>query len=76
LGTGMGQGGQESRLAKADGAARVRGFAEEVGGGEDLLLTWPEQEDEQGLREAVCERGGVLIYAAMIRLMVRRLVRG
>src|SRR5918994_1548362 len=59
LGAGMGQGGQEGRLAKADAAARVRGFAEEVGGGADLLLAWPEQEDEQGLRALVRERGSV-----------------
>src|SRR5829696_4372068 len=48
LGAGVvGQGGQEEgRLAKADAAARVGGFAEEVGGGADLLLALPEQEDE------------------------------
>ena len=55
----MGQGGQEGRLAKADAAARVGGFAEEVGGGADLLLAGPEQEDEQGLRALVRERGSV-----------------
>ena len=75
MGTGMGQGGQEGRLAKADAAARVRGFASQVGGGEDLLLAWPEQEDEQGLRAPVRERGSVFVYMAMIRLMVRRLAR-
>src|SRR5215212_606399 len=55
----MGQGGQKDRLAKADAAARIRGSAPAVGGGEDLLLALSEQEDEQGLREAMCERGGV-----------------
>src|SRR5215212_8461501 len=59
LGTGMGQGGQEDRLAKADAAAGVRGSASAVGGGAHLLLALSEQEAEQGLREAVCERGGV-----------------
>ena len=59
LGAGMGQVGQEGRLAKADAAARVGGFAEEVGGGADLLLAGPEQEDEQGLRALVRERGSV-----------------
>ena len=59
---GMGQGGQEEGpLAKAYAAARVGGFAEEeeVGGGADLLLAWPEQEDEQGLRALVRERRSV-----------------
>ena len=57
----MGQGGQEEGpLAKAYAAARVGGFAEEeVGGGADLLLAWPEQENEQGLRALVRERGSV-----------------
>src|SRR5215213_1201445 len=55
----MGQGGQKDRLAKADAAARIRGSAPAVGGGEDLLLALSEQEDEQGLREAMCERGGI-----------------
>jgi hypothetical protein len=71
----MGQGGQESRLAKADGAARVRGFAEEVGGGEDLLLAWPEQEDEPMDYERLCASAEAFVYMAMIRLMVRRLAR-
>src|SRR5215204_6177218 len=61
LGEGMGQGGQEDRLAEADAAARVRAPTEEVGGGEDLLLALSEQEDEQGLREAVRQRGGVRV---------------
>ena len=38
---------------------RGKRWAEEVGGGADLLLTWPEQEDEQGLRALVRERGSV-----------------
>src|SRR5215208_4919063 len=37
---------------------RLRGVAEEVGGGEDDRLDRPAKEDEQRLREAVCERGG------------------
>jgi transposase len=59
VGQGVGQGGPRDRLAKADAAARVRGFAEEVGGGDDLLVALSEQEDEQGLREAVRQRGSV-----------------
>src|SRR5829696_8205759 len=59
LGTGMGQGGQEDRLAEADAAAGVRGSASALGGGAHLLLVGAEQEAEQGLREALCWRGGV-----------------
>src|SRR5215216_4549721 len=57
LGTGMGQGGQEDRLAEADAAAGVRGSASAVGGRAHLLLVRAEQEDEQGLREALRQRG-------------------
>src|SRR5215218_2465173 len=57
LGTGMGQGGQEDRLAEADAAAGVRGSALAVGGRAHLLLVRAEQEDEQGLREALRQRG-------------------
>jgi putative transposase len=49
MGQGMGQGGQEDRLARANGAARVRGPTPQVGGGEDLLVAGTEQEAEQRL---------------------------
>src|SRR5215203_1819253 len=49
----MGRGGQKDRLAKADATARIRGSTSQVGGGEDLFLDLSEQEDEQGLREAM-----------------------
>src|SRR5215212_9793278 len=55
----MGQGQEEDRLAEADAAAGVRGSASAMGGGAHLLLAGAEQEDEQGLREAVRKRGGV-----------------
>src|SRR5215208_8291341 len=56
----MGQGGQEEdRLAEADAAAGVRGSASASDGGAHLLLVGAEQEEEQGLREAVRKRGGV-----------------
>jgi transposase len=54
MGQGVGQGGQEVRLARADAAARLCGSTPQVGGGANLLLARPEQEDEQGLREALC----------------------
>ena len=67
---------QLDRLAKADAAARVRGLAEEVGGGEDLLVALPEQEEEPMDYERLCASAEAFVYAAMIRLMVRRLARG
>jgi hypothetical protein len=54
MGQGVGQGGQEGRLAKADAAARLCGSTPQVGGGANLLLARPKQDDEQGLREALC----------------------
>src|SRR5215207_7625011 len=53
MGGGMGQGGQKDRLAKADATAGIRGSTSQVGGGEDVFLDLSEQEDEQGLREAM-----------------------
>ena len=76
LGTGMGQGGQEDRLAESDAAAGVRGSGWAVGGGEHLLLVRAEQEDELRDYERLCASEEAFVYAAMIRLMVRRLVRG
>src|SRR5215217_3516006 len=61
MGRRMGQGGQEGRLGEADAAARVRGFTSPMGGGADLLMVGPEQTDEQGLREAVRQRGSVRV---------------
>jgi hypothetical protein len=55
MGQGVGQGGQEEGgLAEVDAAARLCGSTPQVGGGANLLLARPEQEDEQGLREALC----------------------
>jgi hypothetical protein len=75
LGRGMGQGGQEGRLGEDHAAARLRGFAEEVGRRADLLVAWPEQEDELMDYERLCASAEAFVYAAMIRLMVRRLAR-
>jgi hypothetical protein len=51
-------------------------LAEEVDSGEDLLLlALPEPEDEQRLREAAGKRRSLYLYAAMSRLMARRLAR-
>jgi hypothetical protein len=35
----------------------------------------PEPKDEQGLREALCSTSESFVYAAMARLMVKRLAR-
>src|SRR5215203_2894548 len=59
VGRGVGQGGSKGRLAKADAAARLYGSTPQVVSGKDLLVALSEQEDEQGLREAVRQRGSV-----------------
>jgi hypothetical protein len=71
----MGQGGQEARSAKVHAAARVRGLAEEVGSRAHVLLVGTEQEDEPRDYERLCSSVEAFVYAAMIRLMVRRLAR-
>jgi hypothetical protein len=63
-------------VGEAHAAERLPRATEEVGSGADLLVVVePQPKDEQGLRKAVRQRRGVLVYAAMIRLMVRRLAR-
>jgi hypothetical protein len=75
MGRGMGKGGQEDRLAKADAAARIGGSTSQVGGGAHLFLALSQQEDEPMDYERLCASAEAFIYAAMIRLMVRRLAR-
>jgi hypothetical protein len=60
-------------VAEAHAAAGVRGFAEEMGGGADLLVAGQEQTDEPMDYERLCASAEAFVYAAMIRLMVRRL---
>jgi hypothetical protein len=71
----MGQGGESYRLGEAHAAERLPGATEEVGSGADLLLVEPQPKNEQGLRERLCASAEAFVYAAMIRLMVRRLAR-
>jgi hypothetical protein len=59
IGPTPGHFGLEGRLAKAHAAARVRGLTPQLGGRADLLLVGTEQEDEQRLRAAVRQRGGL-----------------
>jgi transposase len=76
MGQGMGQGGQEEGgLARADAAARVRGLTPQVGGGEDLLSWLGQNRRMSKDYERLCASAEAFIYAAMIRLMVRRLAR-
>src|SRR5215216_2124032 len=61
LGSGVGQRGREGRLGEAVAARRLSGAAEAVGSRTHVFLDRPEQEDEQRLREAMCERRSVRI---------------
>ena len=71
----MGEGRQAGRLAQTHAAARIRGSTSQVGGGAYLLLVRSEQEDELRDYERLCASAEAFVYAAMIRLMVRRLAR-
>src|SRR5215212_4534356 len=51
----MGQGGRDRRLAETIAPQRLSGIAEKVGGGADIVVDRSEQEDEQRLREVMCE---------------------
>jgi transposase len=61
VGSGVGQGRQKGRLAEAASAARVPSVTSSVGGGTLLGLGVPQPQDEQGLREALCERRSVRV---------------
>src|SRR5215204_3659190 len=56
LDRGMVQGRLADRLAEAAPTSRLRGSTEALGGGAHLLVAFSEQEDEQGLREAVLDQ--------------------
>jgi hypothetical protein len=49
--------------------------AEEVGGGAYAVLDRPAKEDELRDYERLCASGEAFVYAAMIRLMTRRIAR-
>src|SRR5215208_3752651 len=55
----MGQRGPSARLGEVYAPQRLSGVASSVGSGADAVMDRPEQEDEQGLREVMCERGSV-----------------
>ncbi len=66
---------REDRLAEAHAAERLSSVAQEVGGRANLLLALSEQEDELRDYERLCASAEAFVYAAMIRLMARRLAR-
>src|ERR671914_2486911 len=53
--------GRGGRLGEVDATEGVRSAASQVGGGTLFRLDLPQQEDEQGLREAMCERRSVRV---------------
>jgi hypothetical protein len=75
VGQGVNQVRRSGRLAASIAPLRLSGVAEKVGSGEDVFLDRPEQEDELRHYERLCASGEALVYAAMTRLMVRRLTR-
>ena len=73
-GVGQGRGGARPEEAASCGGPKAI-LAAALGCGAYLFLAFSEQEDEQRLRERLPESGEAFIYAAMRRLMVRRLAR-
>src|SRR5918993_1120705 len=61
LGEGVGQRRRDGGLAGTVASQGLPGATSSVGSGADDRLDRPEQEDEQGLREAVCERRSVRV---------------
>ena len=71
---GLGQRGREGRSAEADAARRFSGATEEMGGGADAV-SYDQQRRMSKDYQRLCARGEAFVYAAMIRLMTRRLAR-
>jgi hypothetical protein len=71
----MGRRRREGGLAETVAPQRLRGVAEEVGGGADDRLDRPQQEDELRDYERLAATSEAFIYVAMSRLMLRRLAR-
>jgi hypothetical protein len=62
-------------LAEVDAATRLRGITEALGRGAHILLALSEPQDELRDYERLCTTAEAFIYAAMSRLMARRLAR-
>ena len=75
VGEGIGQGGRGRRVAQTVAPQRLCGVAEEVGGGAHDRLDRAAKEDELMDYEQLCASGEAFVYAAMIRLMTRRIAR-
>ena len=74
VGQGVGQGRRGRRLAETIAPQRLLCVAEEVGSGADDA--WIEQNRRMSKDyERSCASGEAFVYAAMIRLMTRRLAR-
>jgi hypothetical protein len=71
----VGQGGRDDRLAEADAAARVSGVAQEEVVVE-RTFSWLGQNRRMSKDyERLCASAEAFVYAAMVRLMARRLAR-
>ena len=72
----MGQRRRGRRLAETIAPQRLCGVASSVGGGADAVMDRPKQDDElRDYERFLCASGEAFVYAAMIRLMTRRLAR-
>ncbi len=63
-------------MGEAHAAVRVGGFTSPMGGGADLLSWLGQNRRMSKDYERLCASAEAFVYAAMIRLMVRRLARG
>jgi hypothetical protein len=62
-------------VAEVGAAPRLRGSAAPVGRGADVCLVVPQPQNELRDYERLCATSEAFVYAAMVRLMVRRLAR-
>ena len=75
MGAGVGKSRREDRLAEAHAAERLSSVAQEVGGLE-RTFSWLSQNRRMSKDyERLCASAEAFVYAAMIRLMARRLAR-
>ncbi len=71
----MGQGRREGRLAEVDAAEGLSGIAKEVGSGAETFSWLGQTRRMSKDYERLCASAEAFVYVAMIRLMVKRLVR-
>ena len=74
MGQGVVQRGGEGRLAEAASSARISGPPTPLGGGESFAWICHNRRMSKDY-ERLCASGEAFVYAAMTRLMVRRLAR-